>query len=275
MIESDQNERQLLDSHCHLDAPQFADFEVVLQQAVAAGVKGIVVPAYQAARWQGLLDICAHFDQARLRLWPALGVHPLFLQSYQSEQLDQLAQHLAFDDRIIAVGEIGLDRYEPSMREPEQWQQQVGLFEAQLALAKQFNLPVILHARRCHSDIVRCIKRIGLSTGGIVHAFSGSIEEANHYIQLGFKLGFGGALTYDSARRLRALASQLPLSCLVIETDAPDMLPSQYRDMPHNHPANLPLILDTLATLRQTSAAELARALWRNTIDALHIQEFL
>ena len=161
------------------------------------------------------------------------------------------------------------------MREPEQWQRQVSLFEAQLALAKQFNLPVILHARRCHSDIVRCIKRVDLTTGGIVHAFSGSLEEANNYIQLGFKLGFGGALTYDSARRIRAVATQLPLPSIVIETDAPDMLPSQSRHMSHNHPANLPLVLDTLATLRQTSAAELAQALWQNTIDALHIREFL
>lgn len=271
MTEPSKNDSQLLDSHCHLDAPQFVDPAVVLQQAAEAGIKGIVVPAYQAARWQALLDMCINFDQPTLRLWPALGIHPLFLASYQPEQLDRLAQHLAQHDHIIAVGEIGLDRYQPSLRELEQWQQQVSLFEAQLALAKQFNLPVILHARRCHSDIVRCIKRIGLSTGGIVHAFSGSIEEAHNYIQLGFKLGFGGALTYDSARRIRALASQLPLSCLVIETDAPDMLPSQCRHMPHNHPANLPLVLDTLATLRQTSAAELAKALWHNTIDALHI----
>ena len=266
---------QLLDSHCHLDAPLFADPEAVLQRASEAGVKGIVVPAYQAERWQALLDLCVHFDQASLRLWPALGVHPLFLDSYQPEQLHRLAQHLEQSDRIIAVGEIGLDRYEPLLREPEQWQRQVSLFEAQLALAKQFNLPVILHARRCHSDIVRCIKRVGLTSGGIVHAFSGSLEEANNYIQLGFKLGFGGALTYDSARRIRAVATQLPLPSIVIETDAPDMLPSQCRHMSHNHPANLPLVLDTLATLRQTSAAELAQALWQNTIDALHIREFL
>lgn len=266
---------QLLDSHCHLDTPQFINPEIVLQQASEAGVKGIVVPAYQAQRWQALLDMCIDFDQPKLRLWPALGVHPLFLASYQPEQLNHLLQQLERSDRIIAVGEIGLDRYEPLLREPEMWQRQVNLFEAQLVLAKQFNLPVILHARRCHSDIVRCIKRVGLTSGGIVHAFSGSLEEANNYIKLGFKLGFGGALTYDSARRIRAVATQLPLSSLVIETDAPDMLPSQCRHMSHNHPANLPLVLDTLATLRQTSAAELAQALWQNTIDALHIREFL
>ena len=266
---------QLLDSHCHLDAPLFDDPATILQQASDAGVKGIVVPAYQAERWQALLDMCIHFDQASLRLWPALGVHPLFLESYQPEQLNRLSQYLGQSDHIIAVGEIGLDRYEPRLREAEFWQRQVNLFEAQLALAKQFNLPVILHARRCHSDIVRCIKRVGLTTGGIVHAFSGSLEEANHYLKLGFKLGFGGALTYDSARRIRALAAKLPLSSLVIETDAPDMLPSQCRHLSHNHPANLPLVLDTLATLRQTSAAELAQALWQNTIDALQIREFL
>jgi len=266
---------QLLDSHCHLDAPVFADTAAVLQQAGEVGVKGIVVPAYQAERWQALLDMQLKYDQSALRLWPALGVHPLFLADYQPHHLDLLAQYLAQHDRIVAVGEIGLDRYEPALREPAIWQRQVALFEAQLALAKQFNLPVILHARRCHSDIVRCIKRVGLSTGGIVHAFSGSLEEAKNYIALGFKLGFGGALTYDSARRIRAVAAELPLSCLVIETDAPDMLPSQCRDMAHNHPANLHLVLAALADLRQTSAVELASALWQNTIDALHLQESL
>ncbi|MDZ4296967.1 MAG: TatD family hydrolase [Moraxellaceae bacterium] len=266
---------QLLDSHCHLDAPVFKDTAAVLQQAGAAGVKGIIVPAYQADRWQVLLDMQVKYDQPTLRLWPALGVHPLFLAEYRPQHLDLLAQYLAQQDHIVAVGEIGLDRYEPALREPELWQRQVALFEAQLALAKQFNLPVILHARRCHSDIVRCIKRVGLNTGGIVHAFSGSLEEANNYIALGFKLGFGGALTYESARRIRAVAAALPQSCLVIETDAPDMLPSQCRHMTQNHPANLSLVLASLANLRQTSAAELATALWHNTIDALQIQEFL
>jgi TatD DNase family protein len=261
----------LLDSHCHLDAPAFADLSLVLQQASDAGIEGIVVPAYKADRWQSLLDMQLQYDQASLRLWPALGLHPLFLEDYKPQDLDVLAELLTQHDRVVAVGEIGLDRYQPELREPALWQHQVYLFEAQLALAKAFDLPVILHARRSHSDIVRSIKRVGLTTGGIVHAFSGSLEEANHYISLGFKLGFGGTLTYDSARRIRAVAAAVPISSLVIETDAPDMLPSSCRHLAHNHPANLSLVLAALATVRQTSAAELAAALWQNTFDALHL----
>ncbi len=269
----------LIDSHCHLDAPEFdADRMVVLQQAFDAGVRGIVVPAYQASRWRALLQWQAMIDQEHMRVWPTLGVHPLFLDSYQDQDIDDLARLLAQESSVVAVGEIGLDRYVPALREPVQWQRQVDVFEAQLALARQFDLPVILHARRCHSDIQRCLKRAGLTTGGIVHAFSGSLEEAEMYVRLGFRLGFGGAMTYSGAHRIRAVAAQLPLSALVIETDAPDMLPSACRPVmsgmpvPNNSPANLPLVFESLLGLRNESAPELVQALWRNTMESLHLE---
>lgn len=278
---------RLIDSHCHIDAPEFdADRDPVLAAARAAGVEDIVVPAYVASRWDALLALAAaHRQPAATRpvLWPALGLHPVHLAAHADTDLDALAQRLTSESGIVAVGEIGLDRFLPELVSSGAWARQLMLFEAQLDLARQHDLPVILHARRCHADIVACLKRVGHRSGGILHAFSGSIEEAQQYRRLGLHLGLGGPLTYPQSARLRAVATALPLDAFVIETDAPDMVPWPQRDRHgdgrprqpgervRNSPAYLPAVLDTFADIRCESRAVLAEQFRRNTMSALRL----
>lgn len=292
----------LIDSHCHLDAPEFdVDREQVVQAASAAGLDGIVVPAYVSARWQSLLSWTRAHNASigsdtlttdTLTLCPALGLHPIYLAAHDDSALNLLADLLSSSPDVVAVGEIGLDRFLPELTTDTAWARQVALFEAQLVLAAQHELPVIIHARRCHAHIVASLKRVKHRTGGIVHAFSGSIEEAQQYLQLGLHLGMGGALTYPHSARLRAVASALPLSAFVLETDAPDMI--TYAQHPRivdartqqpvaqtksrgesprvrNSPAFLPEVLATFAELRPESPAELAVAFRRNTVAALRL----
>jgi len=278
----------LIDSHCHLDAPEFdPDRGQVLAHARLAGLEGIVVPAYVAARWPGLLALCrAHVraDAHSPRLWPALGLHPVHLRAHRdAADLDALAALLDVSPDVVAVGEIGLDRFLPELVTEAAWARQLALFEAQLELARQRDLPVILHARRCHADIRACIRRVGHRSGGILHAFSGSVEEARQYVAMGLRLGLGGPLTYPQSARLRAVASALPLDAFVIETDAPDLVPHPFRDRHgdgrarqpgervRNSPAYLPSVLDCFAEIRPEPRALLAEAFRRNTVAALRL----
>jgi TatD DNase family protein len=266
----------LLDSHCHLDAPEFdGDREQVMQAASEAGVMGIVVPAYAAPRWSALMALCAHAKQPVL--WPALGLHPIYIAEHEEANLQALEAHLISASELVAVGEIGLDRFLPELITPDMWHKQQRFFEAQLALAQAYSKPVIIHARRCHADIVRSLKRVKFSQGGVVHAFSGSVQEALAYVELGLSLGLGGPLTYPQSRKLREIATQIPLAHLLIETDAPDMVPwsqrEQHRDgrpretgeRVRNSPAYLPAVFDAFCQLRPESPEVLARAFWQNT----------
>lgn len=276
----------LFDSHCHIDAPEFdGDRPVVLRAAKQAGVSHVAVPAYLASRWRDLLRLCA--DSALQPDWPcllpALGLHPVYLQQHQDADLQQLSGMLQ-DPSVIAVGEIGLDKFLPELAEPVHWARQVALFEAQLVLAREHGLPVIIHARRCHADIVRSLQRVGHVTGGIVHAFSGSVEEAQRYRQLGLHLGLGGPLTWPQAARLHRVARELPLDAFVLETDAPDLVPYAHSarhadgrlrlagERVRNSPAFLPSVLTQFAVLRDTSEAVLATQFFLNTVTALHLQ---
>lgn len=259
----------LFDSHCHLDAPEFdEDRAAVLAAAGAEGIGAILVPAYVAERWAQLLVWATQADTPSLRLLPALGLHPVFVDQHRDDALQVLVDLLQRHADVVAVGEIGLDRLLETLVTPAAWARQVALFEAQLAIAKAHGRPVILHARRSHAAIMASLKRVGFQGGGIVHAFAGSWEEAVQYQRLGFVLGFGGVLTYPGARRVREVAARLPLSQLVIETDAPDM---RGRDWPsaRNEPKALPQVLQALAALRAVSAQELEGALWANTWRAL------
>lgn len=278
---------QLIDSHCHLDAPEFdPDRPAVLAAARAAGVTGIVVPAYVAARWDSLLTLCRshhHITPEAPRLWPALGLHPVHLAAHADADLTRLESLLAAAPDVVAVGEIGLDRFLPELITPTAWARQVALFEAQLALAREHDLPVILHARRCHADIMASLKRVRHRSGGILHAFSGSVEEARQYRRLGLHLGLGGPLTYPQSARLRAVATALPLDAFVIETDAPDLVPFRYRDVHadgrareagervRNSPAYLPAVLDCFAEVRPEPAEVLAAAFRDNVMMALRL----
>lgn len=266
----------LLDSHCHLDALAFdGDREQVMLAALSQGVQGIVVPGTHADSWPALLAQCR--SASALHLWPACGLHPLFIAEHTDADLDTLAMHLREDSELVAVGEIGLDRYEVALITPALWRKQQQFFEQQLVLAQQHDKPVIIHARRAHAEIMRCIQRVGFRRGGVVHAFSGSFEEARRYIAHGFVLGLGGALTYPQARRLREIATRIDLTHLLIETDAPDMVPWSYRDhhadgrvrqvgeRVRNSPAYLPAVFETFCQLRPESPEVLARAFWANT----------
>jgi len=231
---------ELIDTHCHLDVAEFdPDRTQVLAGARAAGVASIVIPAIHAAGWEGLLALCTREPD----LYPALGMHPIFLDRHQVRHLHDLEARLATAP-VVAVGEIGLDFYLKDL-DPDRQQR---LFEAQLAIARTAALPVLLHVRKAHDQVLATLRRIRV-TGGIVHAFNGSLEQGRRYLDLGFLLGFGGMLTYSGSTRLRALARDLPLEGLVLETDAPDMTVAAHRGE-RNSPEYLPDCLAALAEVR-------------------------
>lgn len=262
-----------IDTHCHLDAPEFArDVDAVRQQAAALGVRHCVLPAVTRAGWPAVQRLAQRFGDSY-----ALGIHPLYTGAAADEDLAALeallAQQLS-DPRLVAVGEIGLDHFVPGLDAARQ----LHFYRAQLRLARRFGLPVILHVRRSADALLRALREIPVP-GGIAHAFNGSLQQAQAFVALGFKLGFGGALTFERALQLRRLATQLPLAALVLETDAPDM-PPQWLYTPaaarmagqaqeRNSPAELPRIAQVLAGLRGLTLEELARATTANACAAL------
>jgi len=274
-----------IDTHCHLDAPEFgADPAAVLalrEQARQQGVSACVLPAVAPANFDAVRRL-AHLGGDAY----ALGIHPLWLPSDGPAALAQLAAALqahADDPRLVAVGEIGLDFFVPAVCTPEARAQQLALYRGQLHLAWQHGLPVLLHVRRSADALLQGLRearRAGRPvSGGIVHAFSGSQVQAQAFLDLGFKLGVGGAVTFDSARRLRALAATLPLDALVLETDAPDIPPQWLyvtaaeraagRPQGRNSPLELPPIGAVVAALRGLAPAALAAATTRNAHAAL------
>lgn len=252
---------ELIDTHCHLDLKVFdTDREAVIARARAAGVTQMVIPAVDAAHWVGLVGLC-HTWQG---LYPALGMHPVFLQRHSSEHLPALTNAIE-KYQPVAVGEIGLDFY---IKETDR-QAQRDLFEAQLQIAIDCRLPVILHVRKAHEEVLKLLQQHRV-VGGIVHAFNGSIQQAHQYLQLGFKLGFGGMLTYERSRKIRALARQLPIQAIVLETDAPDMTVSSHHGE-RNSPEYLPECLQALAEVRQEAPDLLARQSTANARDVLKL----
>lgn len=250
---------ELVDTHCHLDLKAFdSDREAVIARAQAAGVKQMVVPAVDAAHWDALIGLC----QCQPALYPALGMHPVFIQHHSSDHLRALPEAIE-KYQPVAVGEIGLDFY---IKDADRKAQRA-LFEAQLAVAKDSRLPVILHVRKAHDEVIKLVRRHRVR-GGIVHAFNGSLQQAHQYLQLGFKLGFGGTLTYEHSRKIRALARQLPMQAIVLETDAPDMTVASHHGQ-RNSPEYLPECLQALADVRQEAPERLARQSTANARDVL------
>lgn len=247
---------QLVDSHCHLDAGEFdADRAAVVEAARAAGVRQQVVPATHAQAWPGLREAC----RSAPGLYPAYGLHPVFLDQHRDGDLASLREWLE-RERPVAVGECGLDYFVEDLdRDAQQaW------FEGQLCLARDFGLPVIVHARRAVDAVIATLRRIGGGAlRGVVHSFSGSEEQARQLWKLGFLVGFGGPLTYERARRLRRLATSMPLEFLLLETDAPDQPDADHRGQ-RNEPARLVNVLDTVARLRDADPAEIAAATTAN-----------
>ncbi len=253
---------QLIDSHCHLDYPPLStDADALIARCVADGIRRIVVPATTAARWPALAD----FVRPRPLLALALGLHPIYLDEHRADDVESLPEWVR-REAPCAIGEIGLDYYVETLDRDRQQ----ALFEAQLAVAAQANLPVILHVRRSHDATIATLKRCKFDQGGIVHAFAGSAEQAREFIKLGFKLGFGGVMTFDSATRVRKLAATLPLDSIVLETDAPDMKPADWPEE-HNSPLALVGNFRALCSLRTESPELIAAVTTANSNAALRL----
>ena len=269
-----------IDTHCHLDAPEFGpDHAGAIEaraRATALGVGRCVIPAVERANFDTVRALAHRLADAY-----ALGIHPLYVPRASDDDLAALdAQLSAHRDapRLVAVGEIGLDFFVPELCEPAMRERQLAVYRAQLRLARQHRLPVILHVRRSADALLKALRELPVC-GGIAHAFSGSEQQARAFIDLGFKLGFGGAMTFEPARRLRELARTLPLQALVLETDAPDIPPrwlyttaaerAAGRAQGVNTPAELPRIGAVLAELRGLSQEAVQEATTENALAAL------
>ena len=270
-----------IDTHCHLDAPEFAtDLAAVCARAAAAGVSHCVLPAVALDNFEQVRAL-AHAQ----RFSYALGIHPLCVKRAQDGDLQQLDLQLAAyidDPRLVAVGEIGLDFFVPELCTSPLRERQEYFYTEQLKLARKYQLPVILHVRRSADRLLRALRALapaGPGWSGIAHAFAGSMQQAGELVKSGLKLGFGGALTFERALQLRRLASDLPLTALVLETDAPDIAPHWlYRTAAEraggqvqgrNEPAELPRIAGVVAGLRHMAPAVLAQATLDNACAAL------
>lgn len=260
------------DTHCHLDAGEFdADRAQVVMRARSAGVQQLVLPAVAPFDFDTVRAL-AH----QHRLAYALGIHPLFTPPLEDAALDVLAAALraqAGDVRLVALGEIGLDHFVPGLDHAKQER----FYVAQLELARAAELPVLLHVRRSADTLLKSLRRVRVP-GGIAHAFNGSRQQADAFLALGFKLGFGGAFTHERALHLRQLACELPLDAIVLETDAPDIPPQWlYKTAAEraagathrNEPAELPRIAAEMARLRGIGVDALAQAVQANALVAL------
>jgi TatD DNase family protein len=266
-----------IDTHCHLDAAEFdADRDAVRHAARQAGVARCVIPAVHAKHWAEVAQLAEQHGDAY-----ALGIHPMYVPQAQEADLlllDRALTERRGDPRLVAVGEIGLDFFVPALCTAEMRARQWFFYTAQLKLAQQHGLPVILHVRRSADLLLKGLRQWPV-TSGIAHAFNGSSQQAQAFVDRGFALGFGGTLTYERSLQLRRLARDLPLSAIVLETDAPDIPPhwlyqtaeqrAQGAAQGRNSPAELPRIAQVLAELRGASLADVAAATCCNAQRAL------
>jgi TatD DNase family protein len=266
-----------IDTHCHLDAAEFShDVGAVRARAASQGVARCVIPAVEVSAFEGVRALAHRWGDAY-----ALGIHPLYVARAGDAallHLDAALRAHADDPHLVAVGEIGLDYFVPELCEAPLRERQQHFFREQLKLARRHGLPVILHVRRSVDAVLKGLREITVP-GGIAHAFGGSRQQAEAFLGLGFKLGFGGAATYERATRLRALVADLPADAIVLETDAPDMpphwlyTPAQQRAagqaQGRNEPAELPRIAAELARLRGAAPRDWAADTTRNAQAAL------
>lgn len=248
---------RLIDSHAHLDAEEFdADLHAVLARARDEGVAACVVPAVEAAGFPKLKSLA----QSHPEIAPAYGLHPMYLERHRPEHLQVLREWLE-RERPCAVGECGLDHFAEGLDPDLQREFLVG----QLKLARDFDLPVILHARRALDEVLALLRRVG-GLRGVVHSFSGSREQAGQLWKLGFRLGIGGPVTFERAARLRGLVAEMPLEFLLLETDAPDQPDTDWRGQ-RNEPSRLRHMLETIASLRNESPEIIAEQTTRNAVE--------
>lgn len=251
----------LIDSHSHLDVTEFdADRDAVIKRARAVGVTRQIVPAISRQGFGKLKSLCNNVDG----LYPAYGMHPAFLDHHRDRDIEALADWLQGEE-AIAVGECGLDYYVQGL----DLDRQRTIFNAQLELARDLDLPLIVHALRAVEDVILAIRRVG-GLRGVVHSYGGSAEQAQRLWELGFHIGIGGPVTYPRARRLREIVAMMPLEFLLLETDSPDQPLSTHRGA-RNEPAYLVEVLDVVANLRGVDAANIAVATTRNAMELFRL----
>jgi len=259
-----------IDTHCHLDAPEFlSTLPEIIAAAKDQNVRAILLPAVKAADCQQVRDLVSQYSSVIPGLVYTLGIHPLYTNQAHEADLSTLEEHIIrslSDPRFVGIGEIGLDYFVEGL-DPHQ---QEHFFHAQLDLAQKYQLPVILHVRRSQDAILKALRRRKIP-GGITHAFNGSFQQAEQFIELGFKLGFGGAATYQRALQIRRLLAELPIDSIVTETDSPDIPPAwlKVEGIAFNQPAFTARIAKELAAIRGMSDSEFAAAVWRNAMQVL------
>ena len=256
-----------IDTHCHLDAHEFgAESAAQAMQARGQGVGMIVIPAVETANFKVVAQLAASVDNACY----ALGIHPIYVPHASEDDLLVLREQVSaamVDPRFVAIGEIGLDFFIPMLTEAAMREKQIHFFREQLRIARDFELPVLMHVRRSQDVVLKHARQIR-PNGGIAHAFNGSFQQAQGYIDLGFKLGFGGAMTFTRALQIRRMAAELPLEAIVLETDAPDIAPAWVHPG-RNSPDQIPAIGAVLAELRGIGVQEVAAATSANARAAL------
>jgi len=269
------SEYQFFDSHCHLDFSEFDDSrQLLLQQALNSGINKMLVPGITLAQSKRLLgsslETCIINSSCKIqdltpKLYIAVGLHPYFLTEHQTNHMDELEQLCVLNrDKIVAIGECGIDS---AIRDLEK---QKMLFLAHITLANKFELPLIVHHRQSHNLIAQAFKQIRPKFGGVIHAFSGSLQQAKSYIKMGFKIGVGGVITYERAKKTRDTISKLPLNSLLLETDAPSM-PISGKQGEINTPIALITIFDQLASLRAENKDAIAKQIYKNCCDIFNI----
>lgn len=249
---------ELIDTHCHLDFEPLSDLsntstlEHTLSLAKAEGVSTIVLPAVKASRWPGVLDL-SHLNTG-IQLIPALGLHPCFLDDHADKDLLELEALLTtHKDTVKAIGETGLDLFIENPR----INRQIELLNKQIELAIEFDLPLLLHGRRSVDQLLKLLRRARPQAGGVVHAFSGSEQQAAQLWELGFHIGLGGSITYQRAQRLQRVAASVPLESILLETDAPDMPLCGFQGEP-NWPHQVGRVARTLANIRGVDVEQIA-----------------
>lgn len=253
---------ELFDTHCHLDFNDFDhDRDHVINKAKQHGVNNILVPAVEQKTWHQTITLCQQSATFHL----ALGLHPIFINKHQPHHLSELDE-LVSQHNPTAIGEIGLDFY--NSKDSHSHEKQCLFFDKQLIIAKRHKLPVIIHNRKAHDQCLSMLKEHQVS-GGIIHAFNGSIQQAEKYIEIGFMLGFGGMLTFERSNKLHKLAKQLPIESIVLETDAPDMTVFQHSGE-RNSPEYIPYIAKSLSQLTGKTIEEVAQITTKNAKRALN-----
>lgn len=238
----------LIDSHCHFDDRSFdQDRADAWQRARASGVMAQIIPAVTADDWPRVKSTCVNYPD----LYPAYGLHPMFCHKHQDSDV-QLLRNWIKQENPIAVGECGLDFY---IKNPDK-EQQIELFEAQLDIAREFKLPIIIHARKAVEDVINRLRHYP-SLRGVLHSYSGSLQQAERLIEMGFLMSFGGPITYPGAKRLHRLVADLPLEYIMLESDSPDQ-PDSLHPGQRNEPSYLPLILQQISELRGEPAEDIA-----------------